>query len=123
VPCRAWNGMWFPSWSEVCIAQTLDRANVFFAPNATARLGITQDHRENREPGFLVVHEGVVGVLEVDGASLHPPERTDQQNERDRRLKEHGIAVGEHFSDVDCRSMPDDVVARFLRLLRLNGKR
>jgi hypothetical protein len=121
VRAHHWNGMWFRSYSEQCIAQALDRANVFFAPNATVRLGITQDHRERREPDLLVVVDGKVGVLEVDGGPWHPPERTAEQNERDRRLKEHGIGVVEHYDANECRETPDEVVAGFLRLLELNG--
>jgi hypothetical protein len=121
VRLHEWNGMWFRSWSEVCIAQALDRANVFFVPNATVRLGITQDHRERREPDFLIVADGKLGVLEVDGAPWHPPERAAEHHERDRRLREHGISVVERYDANACREMPDDIVAGFLRLLAING--
>jgi hypothetical protein len=121
VPRRQWMGLWFRSQSEVRIAEALDRANVLFAPNPSVRLGVTQDHRENPEPDFLVIANGKVGVLEVDGAPYHPPERADEHHERDRRFREHGIRVVERFSASDCYTMPEDVVTRFLRLLDLNG--
>jgi hypothetical protein len=115
---REWNGLWFRSYTEQQIAQALDRANVFFVPNPTARLGVTQDHRVTREPDFLVVCDGKVGILEVNGPFGHGP---DDDHERARLFKEHGIGVIEHFRWEECHEMPDDVVERFLRLLRLNG--
>ncbi|HEY4896957.1 MAG TPA: hypothetical protein VII01_12795 [Solirubrobacteraceae bacterium] len=121
VPRRQWAELSFRSWSEVCIAQALDRANVVFVPNPSVRLGITQDHRENVEPDFIVIANGKTGILEVDGAPWHPPERSAAEGERDRRFREHGIAVVERFDANECRRIPDDVVARFLRLLALNG--
>jgi hypothetical protein len=120
VPCQTWNGLWFRSRPEVCIAEALDRANVLLVPDASVRLGITQDHRANREPDFLVIDAGRFGILEVDGP-WHTPATAHQEHEWDRRFREHGIAVVERFASDECREMPDDVVARFLRLLRLNG--
>ena len=123
VPRRQWMGLWFRSQSEVRIAKALDRANVLFAPNASVRLGITPGHRENSEPDFLVIANGKVGILEVDGAPWHPRERAAVDHERDRRFREHGIAVVERFDADECHRIPDDVVAQFLRLLHLNGHR
>src|SRR5436190_4329121 len=62
-PVRAcgWRDLWFRSKAEVRIAEALDRANVVFAPNASVRRGVTQDHRETVEPDFLVVSAGKVG--------------------------------------------------------------
>jgi hypothetical protein len=114
---REWNGVWLRSYSERCIAEALDRANVFFVANATARLGITQDHRTNSEPDFLVVCDGKTGILEVNG----PQHTADADHERARLLKQHGIAVVEPFTANECRERPDAVVEEFLRLLRLNG--
>ena len=90
---------------------------MFFVPNATARLGVTQDHRTNAEPDFLVVADGKTGILEVNG-----PQHTDNvDHERDRLFKDHGISVVEHFPSAECRDTPDAVVEHFLRLLRQNG--
>ena len=60
-PCT-WNDLWFRSQTERRIGQALDRANVVFAPNASLRLGVTQDARENREPDLrdrLFEHHGI----------------------------------------------------------------
>jgi len=120
VRCQSWNGLWFRSGTERTVAEALDRANVLFAPNASVRLGITQDHRDNLEPDFLVIADGKVGVLEVDGP-WHTPATAHVEHERDRRFQEHGIAVVQRFGAKECLDVPDDVVTRFLRLLRLNG--
>ena len=65
----------------------------------------------------MVVCEGKTGILEVNG----PHHTADADHERARLFKQHGIAVVEHFTASECHDMPDDVVERFLRLLRLNG--
>jgi hypothetical protein len=116
-----WEGLSFRSKTEREIAKALDRASVIFTPNAKVRLGVTPDHRQTMEPDFLVVCEGKLGVLEVDGRDWHPPSRAAEEHERDRRFHEHGIAVVQRFDARRCYEMPDEVVAEFLRLLRLNG--
>jgi hypothetical protein len=119
VPCR-WRGLDFRSQSERYIAGALDRANVLFFPNARGRVGVTADHRETREPDFLVVHDGKVAILEVDGPRGHVG-RACEDHDRDRLFRDHGIRVVERFDSDECRTMPDDVVARFLRLVDSNG--
>jgi very-short-patch-repair endonuclease len=56
-------------------------------------------------------------VLEVDW----PWHSHEQDRDRDHRLKEHGMRVVERYSWDRCYEMPGDVVAHFLRLLKLNG--
>jgi very-short-patch-repair endonuclease len=111
----------FRSKTEREIAKALDRANVVFAPNAKVRLGVTADHRQTLEPDFLVCCDGKLGLLEVDGSEWHPPQRSAEEHERDRRFHEHGIRVVQRFDARRWYEMPDEVVAEFLRLLRLNG--
>jgi hypothetical protein len=117
-PCW-WNGMWFRSRSEQRVAEALEAANVLFAPNPSVRAGITPDHRQSFEPDFLVFCDHKLGVLEVDGPWHHG--RAADDAERDRRFKEHGVRVVERYPAERCYSMPGDVVADFIRLLRLNG--
>jgi hypothetical protein len=115
-----WHGMMFRSKSELAIAQALERINVAFFPNARGRLGQTADARQAREPDFLVVYRGKVGVLEVDGGDYHRGLAADD-HERDRLFRHHGIAVVERFPAHRCFNFPDDVVGEFLRLLDANG--
>jgi hypothetical protein len=114
---RVWKGMRFRSYSEQCIAEALDRACIDFEPNCLIRTGPTPDDRLTVEPDFIVYAHGRIGVLEVDGAPWHPPERADEHHARDRRFRLKGWIV-ERFDSEECRNFPDDVVAQFLAVLR-----
>jgi hypothetical protein len=59
-PCT-WEHMWFRSQAERRLAEALDEASVLFIPNATARLGVTPDHRANRGAGLPGLCEREVG--------------------------------------------------------------
>jgi hypothetical protein len=111
-----WNNLGFRSASEVKIAQALDRAGVLFFPNCLARLGLAEN-RQNREPDFLVCHNGKWGILEVDGGPYHPSSRTVEDHERDRLFKVHGISKIEHYDATKCFNESDAVVNEFLKLL------
>ena len=74
--------------------------------------------RKNREADFIVLLDGKVGILEVDGEPFHPPSRAAQDHERDRLFKTHGIKVVEHFDAGECFENSDGVVLKFLEILR-----
>ncbi len=112
-----WNGLRFRSESERRIAAALDHAGVLYLANCKARLGLP-DARLNREPDFLVCHNGKWGMLEVDGEPFHPPSRTVQDHERDRLFKQHGIRAVEHFDATACYETPQAVVKKFLDILQ-----
>lgn len=114
---RVWNNLHFRSQSEIRIAQSLDRAGVLFFPNCRGRVGSTTK-RENLEADFLICADGQWGILEVDGEPFHPPSRTAHDHARDRKFRERGVRVVEHFDATECYEKPDEVVDRFLRLLR-----
>ena len=67
---------------------------------------------------FLVCADGKWGILEVDGEPFHPPSRTVADHDRDRVFRLHGVRVVEHFEASECFNNPDQVVAKFLELLR-----
>lgn len=116
-----WRGMRFRSKTERKIAEALERANVAFFPNSRGRFGMAPNSRETREPDFLVVVDGKLGILEVDGDDYHPPERAAEDHSRDRAFRRHGIRVVERYSATKCWDAPDQVIDEFLQLLRLNG--
>ena len=74
--------------------------------------------RRNREPDFLICHEGRWGILQGDGEPYHPPTRAVQDHEWDRLFMRHGVQLGQHYDGAQCRDRPDEVVATFLTLLR-----
>lgn len=115
-PPLVWANLRFRSQSEVRIAQELDRRGVMYLPNCLARLNV-DGRRGNREPDFLICHDGKWGVLEVDGAPFHPAARAAQEYERDRLFKSHGIRVVERFDASRCYQSPEAVVTTFLNLL------
>ena len=80
---------------------------------------MTPDHRSTLEPDFVVWHDGKLGVLEVDGPWHNG--RAADEHERDRRFREHGVRVVERYPAERCWSMPEQIVAEFLALLKRNG--
>lgn len=91
-----WQGFRFRSQTEIRVAQALDRRKVLFFPLPRARISVGNERR-NTEPDFLVCVNGKWGILEVDGAPYHPPERSAVEHERDRLFKAHGIRVVERY--------------------------
>ena len=111
-----WQGLRFQSPPEVRIAEALDAAKVMFFPLCRSRVN-GPGGRVTREPDFLICHAGKWGILEVDGATYHPPTRTVHDHERDRLFQAHGVRVVQHYDATRCQNRPDDVVSEFLRLL------
>src|SRR5260221_568731 len=109
---RSWRDLRAFLWT-MC----LDHAGVLYLANCKARLGLP-DARLNREPDFLVCHNGKWGMLEGDGEPFHPPSRTVQDHERDRLFKQHGIRAVEHFDATACYETPQAVVKKFLDILQ-----
>jgi hypothetical protein len=112
-----WNQLRYRSKSEVRIADALDQANVFFLPNCRGRLTGDEGRRVNRDPDFLVCHNGHWGILEVDGEPFHPPSRTVHDHQRDRLFRKYGIRTVEHFDATECYQQPQEVVKKFLTIL------
>jgi hypothetical protein len=111
-----WQNLRFRSESEKRIAEALDRAGVLFLPNCLARL-TTPEGRKNKEPDFVICHQGRWGILEVDGEPFHPPSRTVEDHKRDRDFYAYGIQIVLHFDAAECYQQPDRVVKQFLALL------
>lgn len=112
-----WKNLRFRSQQEALIAQELDRSGILFLPNCKARLGYA-DNRENREPDFLVCHNGKWGILEIDHEYTHPASRAAEDHARDRLFKVHGVRVIEHYENIDSLEKAHEVVREFLTLLQ-----
>ena len=106
-----YNGLRFRSYSEIVIAKELDERGVLFFPlPAASRRGV------RREPDFLIVVKGRVGILEVHGEPYHPATRAAEDHKRSLFFEESGIFV-KVFDAKECRTNPKTVVDTFLRLL------
>jgi hypothetical protein len=117
-----WQGFKFRSASEIKIAGALDRAGLLFFPLPKARVSPAEKDRLNVEPDFVICDEGRWGILEVDGAPFHPPQRSAIEHNRDRMFKRHGVVCVERFDSNRCFNEPDKVVEEF-RLLMVKAYR
>ncbi|HWK79607.1 MAG TPA: hypothetical protein VNP95_02505 [Thermomicrobiales bacterium] len=117
---HTWQGFRFRSQVEIRVAMALDQQNVLFFPLPRARISIGNDRR-NTEPDFLVCVNGKWGILEIDGAPYHPPERSAVEHERDRLFKAHGIRVVERYDANRAYHHVDEVVDEFLSMIARNG--
>jgi len=103
-----WKGLTFRSKSELKIAKTLDHAGIVFTANCKFRLG--EDHKRlSFEVDFLVYHQGMWGVLEVDG----PFHNTQTDQWRDQYFQQQEILVMRFDAD-QCFHNPKAVVETFL---------
>jgi hypothetical protein len=106
-----YNGLRFRSYSEIVIAKELDSRGVLYFPlPAASRRGV------RREPDFLIVAKGRVGILEVHGEPYHPATRAAEDHKRSLFFEESGIFV-KVFDAKECRTNPKTVIDTFLRLL------
>jgi very-short-patch-repair endonuclease len=108
-PVRTHGGLNYRSQTEIEIAKELEARGILFFPNCRAnRQGVT------REPDFLVVTKGAVGILEVDGPTHEGKAAIDHK--RDMFFEDSGIRV-KHFDATDAYNNPKGVVTKFLELL------
>jgi hypothetical protein len=108
---KEWNGHYFRHESEIEIAKELDKRQITFFPNAGCRT-MNCNQMISREPDFLIVYKGKVGILELDGSSHCKSVVLDHQ--KDRLFKKQGINVVEHYpSEMSPSAILDD----FLQIL------
>jgi hypothetical protein len=106
-----YNGLRFGSYSEIVIAKELDERGVLYFP-----LPAASRSRVRREPDFLIVSKGRVGILDVHSESYHPATRAAEDHKRSLFFEESGIFV-KVFDAKECRTNPKTVVDTFLKLL------
>lgn len=108
-PIATYNGLNYRSRSEIALAKELETKGILFFPNSRASRDKT-----TREPDFLIVHNGKVGIIEVDGPTHQGKAANDHM--RDLFFEQAGIRV-KHFNHEDVRINPGLIVDTFLRLL------
>jgi hypothetical protein len=109
-PAYSWKGHAFRSEQEVRVAKALDNLGVFFFPNAGCRVS-EGDIRKTLEVDFLIILDGNVGVLEVDGKEYHRSVNKDVR--RDINFKKEGAKFIQRYNYQQCLN-PQKVVIDFL---------
>lgn len=113
-PAYSWKGHAFRSEQEVRVAKALDSFGVFFFPNAGCRVS-EGNLRKTLEVDFLVLLDGNVGVLEVDGREYH--KNVDKDIRRDLNFKKEGAKFIQRYDYQQCLN-PQRVVIDFLGKMR-----
>lgn len=108
-----WNGLFFRSPAELVIAKALDQRHILFFPNTRCRVPTRNNHPDTIEVDFLIVYQGRMGILEVDGATYHTSAAADHS--RDRLFMRQGILCS-RFTAQACLQNPESVVEQFLEL-------
>lgn len=106
----------FGSQTEVRIAQEFEARKVLFFPLAVgvkAETGVA--YKDHREVDFLVVNDGVVGVLEVAGPNHNGRQVSDIDKED--WFQASGILCVKAYPAEMCWTRPGHVVDTFLALL------
>jgi hypothetical protein len=111
-----WNDWQFTSEAQLKIAETLDRLEVVFFPNARGRL-TTRQGRQNQEFSFLIFHRGKWGILEIE---RDIPAGDADNNERiNPTFPGVDICLVRHYQHRECCEQPEQAIADFLeRLIR-----
>lgn len=111
----------FGSRTEVRIAQELENRGVMFFPLAVAVKASTGiNHKDHREVDFLIVQDGVVGILEVAGPNHAGRQVADI--EKDKWFQDAGIVCLKEYPAELCWSDPAGVVTGFLSYLALHKR-
>jgi hypothetical protein len=108
-----YRGIRYRSRTEMRVAEALDDANVLYFP---LPLGI-RHYQRLAEPDFLVIHLGLIGVLEIDGPT-HTPLTRAQEAAKDAKLIQSGVRLVHHEPVAEVDRDPAALVQRFLTLLR-----
>lgn len=112
LPSREIDGLLFRSWPEVHLYQALKTLGVAFAPLPVFLRG--GDKYQRLEPDFVVLQEGAVLVIEVDGDPFHV-ESPAEADERTRIFKHEGALI-ERVRATACDT-PEKAVACAKKLL------
>lgn len=111
-----WGGTQFRTRSELLVAQALERAGVAWCYEPWVHVTGDGGVRLLRAPDFLVVMDGVTGVLELDGAPHHG--RAAYDHDKDRALRRAGVWVVERYPSARAVHDPEGVVQQFLGIIR-----
>ncbi|MGP0002365.1 MAG: hypothetical protein ACLPKW_32165 [Acetobacteraceae bacterium] len=117
IATRQCDGLLFRSEPEIHLYRALKAAGITFAPLPVFVRGGRNYRRI--EPDFVVVHEGVVMVVEVDGDTVHH-ETPAEAHDRTAMLMHEGVHV-ERVRVADCET-PTAASACARHIVSLLGK-
>lgn len=111
------DGLRYRSKTEMRVAEELKQRNLLFFPLPAAVL----PGRAVREPDFVVLHKGRVGVLEVHGEPWHPASRAAEENAKSLPYR---LAGAEHLivDATEAYNAATVVVDRLLALMAASAK-
>ncbi len=121
LPSKEWNGMYFRSETEICIAEELYHRGVLFFVNARGSINtdnspISAKNSAGRlEVDFLVFHKGKCISLEVDGEHHNENGQVKRDYSRDRLLLSEGIPTA-RFIASECYEHTKAVIEEFLNM-------
>ncbi|AFY62800.1 DUF559 domain-containing protein [Synechococcus sp. PCC 6312] len=108
-----YEGLDLRSPAELAIAQELDKYGVSYFANARGHFVGSTGQIQTREVDFLVICQGQMRILEVDGSEFHQNAAKDYA--RDRLLDLNGLRTT-RFTANECINSPSMVVTEFLSL-------
>jgi hypothetical protein len=117
IASRECDGLLFRSNPEIHIYRALKSKGIAFAPLPVFLKGGQEYSRI--EPDFLLIKDGVVLCIEIDGDTVHT-ETPAEANARTRILSNEGVVV-ERFSSTRCET-PEDAEKLATEILRLLQK-
>lgn len=98
IAARAHDGLLFRSQAEINLYDALKRLGVYMAPLPVFVRG--GDTYQRLEPDFVLIHQGVLVVVEVDGATVHRESPTEA-HARTVGLQQEGVRI-ERVSAANC---------------------
>jgi len=117
IPSTTVDGLLFRSQNEVLFYKALKSLGVSFAPLPVFIRGGEKYRRI--EPDFVIVKNGVVLVVEVDGDTVHN-ETPAEAHDRTTMLRYEGVEI-ERIRASECQT-PDQAVACAKRMLQVIDK-
>lgn len=114
-----WNGMMFRSKAEWKLALALYNQKISFFSNCSGMLNIDDrmevskqkkqlNNNGKLEADFLIIYNGKLFVVEVDGSQHMQSEHAERDYIRDRVLNSHGLTII-RFTASECYDSPNQV--------------
>lgn len=116
LPSRVQDGLLFRSQPEINLYMALKALGVSFAPLPVFVRG--GDSYKRIEPDFVIVKEGIVMVVEVDGDTVHTESPSEADN-RTSMLKHEGVRIERvNASECETREKANQCAKRIMKAVQ-----